>query len=73
MTRKPVRNGGEGGIGDASPHRQANTFGAPFSVASALSVEQVLIPFPATPDGELGSAQWRRRRDSNPRYPFGYN
>ena len=29
--------------------------------------------FPATPDDELGSAQWRRRRDSNPRYPFGYN
>ena len=66
-------NGGEGGIGEALPHRYAITFGAPSPVAIAPYVEQVLIPFPATLSDVLGCAQWRRRRDSNPRYPFGYN
>ena len=73
MARKYSRNDGEGGIGEATPHREAITFGAPSPVAIAPFVEQGLIPFPTTLDGKLGCAQWRRRRDSNPRYPFRYN
>ena len=42
----------QGGIGEAQTHCEAITFGAPSPVAIAPFVEQVLIPFPAAPDGE---------------------
>ncbi|MFL2832262.1 MAG: hypothetical protein ACJ0BK_01445 [Coraliomargaritaceae bacterium] len=41
--------------------RKPDQFGAEGEIAPF--VEQVLIPFPATPDDVLGCAQWRRRRD----------
>ena len=63
-------NGGEGGIGEARPHRKRSPSVPHLQSRSLLSSNKFSSLAPATPDSVLGCAQWRRGRDSNPRWSY---